>query len=57
MRERVAEAAAREGRSMNSQLIAYVEAGLGGYTSKETAESIREIKSAIIAIQKQMGEK
>ena len=57
MRDRVAEAAAREGRSMNTQLIAYVEAGLDGYSTKEMAESIRDIKAAIIAMQKQLAEK
>lgn len=57
MRARVADAAKREGRSMNSQLVSYVEAGLGGYSAKEMAESIREIKSAIVAMQKQLGEK
>lgn len=57
MRARVADAAKRNGRSMNAELVAYVEAGLGGFSAAETANSIQDIKKAILAIQKRLDEK
>lgn len=57
MRARVAEAAQRNGRSMNSELVSYVGAALDGLSAAELAKSIQEIKAAIIAMQKRLDEK
>lgn len=45
MRERVALAAKRDGRSMNSQVVAYVAAGLGG--ADAMTQSIQEIEKKL----------
>jgi len=57
MRARVTEAANRNGRSMNEELIAYVEAGLSGLTARETALAIRNIEAVVMDIKKRLDEK
>ena len=52
MRERVAEEAKRKGRSMNAELVSYVEAGLKGIEAEDLAKSIKNIEADIAEIKR-----
>src|SRR5690606_6856387 len=50
MRAQVALAAKREGRSMNSQIVAYVRAGLEGMDPTEVVRSIKDIDEKVARV-------
>lgn len=57
MRERVLQAAKKKGRSMNAELLSYVEAGLSGVETASLVKSIKNIESGIAEIKKRLDEK
>ncbi|TAL90937.1 MAG: Arc family DNA-binding protein [Candidimonas sp.] len=57
MRERVAQEARRKGRSMNSELVSYIEAGLKGVETASLVESIKNIESDIADIKELLSKR
>jgi predicted DNA-binding protein len=47
LRDRLQECADRDGRSMNAQIVHYIEAGINGIDASALAEAVLEIRAAL----------
>lgn len=57
LRAQVQEQAAKDHRSMNAQIVHYVEAGLQGIDNVSLAKAVMEIRAAMAALEKRLGDK
>lgn len=57
MRTLVQKQADKDNRSMNAQIVHYVEAGLQGIDNVSLAKAVMDIREAMAALEKRLGDK
>lgn len=57
MRAQVQAQADKDNRSMNGQIVHYVQAGLQGIDNTTLAHAVMEIREAVVALEKRIAEK